>query len=98
MEAPTKDENCENVPHLEINEVVLIDFNIFNNDYQQDSRIFSTFVPNKSFSQLLDISPKNFKFLKPFDSEFLYIEVWLTDQNSKPLETEDKRKITLVVS
>ena len=44
--------------------------NIVNNDYQQDSRVLYTFVPNKSFDQLLDISPKIFLFLKIFDSEF----------------------------
>ena len=48
-----------------------------------------TFVLNKSFGQLLNVSPKSFIFLKPFNSEFLYIEVWFTDQNSKPLEIED---------
>ena len=58
----TKDKNIENVPHLEITEVVLIHCNIVNNDYQQDSRVLYTFVPNKSFGQLLDISPKNFTF------------------------------------
>ena len=42
----TKDENCKNVPHLEITEVVLIHCNIVNNDYQQDSRVLYTFVPN----------------------------------------------------
>ena len=94
----TKDENSENVPHLEITEVVLIHCNIVNNDYQQDSRVLYTFVPNKSFGQLLDISPKNFIFLKTFDSEFSYIEVWFTDQNSKPLEIEDKINITLVIN
>ena len=94
----TKDKNGENVPHLEITEVVLIHCNIVNNDYQQDSRVLYTFVPNKSFGQLLDISPKNFLFLKTFDSEFSYIEVWFTDQNSKPLEIEDKINITLVIN
>ena len=89
-----KDKNGENVPHLEITEVVLIYCNIVNNDYQQDSRVFYTFVPNKSFGQLLDISPKNFIFLKTFNSEFLYIKVWFTDQSSKPLEVEDKINIT----
>ena len=69
----TKDKNNENVPHLEITEVVLVHWNIVNNDYQQDSRVLYTFVPNKSFGQLLDISPKNFIFLKTFDSEFSYI-------------------------
>ena len=58
----TKDKNCENVPHLEITEVILVHCNIFNNDYQQDLGVLYTFVPNKSFDQLLDISPKNFIF------------------------------------
>ena len=60
----TKDKNGENVPHLESDEVVLAYFNIVNNDYQRDSRILYTFVHNKQFGQLLDISPKNYVFLK----------------------------------
>ena len=94
----TKDENGENVPHLEIIEVALVHCNIFNNDYQQVSRVLYTFVPNKSFGQLLDISPKSFVFSKTFDSKFSYIEVWFTDQNSKLLEIEDEINITLVVN
>ena len=50
-----KNENGENVPHLEITEVVLVHCNIVNNNYQQNSGVFYTFVPNKSFGQLLDI-------------------------------------------
>ena len=94
----TKDENSENVPHLEITEVVPIHCNIVNKDYQQDSRVLYTFVPNKSFGQLLDISSKNFIFLKTFNSQFSYIEVWFTDQNSKPLGIADKINITLVIN
>ena len=71
----TKDKNSENVPNLEITEVVLVYCNIANNDYLQDSRVFYTFIPNKSPGQLLNISPKNFIFLKTFNSEFSYIEV-----------------------
>ena len=58
----TKNEKGENVPHLEITEVVLIHRNIVNNDYEHDSRVLYTFVPNNSFGQLLDISPKKFIF------------------------------------
>ena len=54
----TKDKNGENVPHLEITKVVLVHCNIVNNDYQQDSRVLYTFVPNKLFGSLLEISPK----------------------------------------
>ena len=94
----TKDENGENLPHLEITEVVLIHFNVVNNDYQQDSRVLYRFVPNKSFGQLLDILPKNFIFLKTFISESLYIEIWFNDQSSKPLEIEDKISMPLVIN
>ena len=92
----TDDENGEKVPRLETTEVVLVRCNIFNNNYQQDSRVLYTFVPNKSFGQLLDISPRYFIFLKTFNSEFSYIDAWFTDQNSNPLEIEDKIKITLI--
>ena len=83
-------ETGENVPHLEITEAVSVHCNIVNNNYQHDSRVLYTFVSNKPFGQLLDISPKDFTFLKTFNSEFSYIDVWFADQNSKPLEIEDK--------
>ena len=79
----TKNKDSENVPHLEITE---FDFIV----------IFSTMIISKiqefcvnlykPFGQLLDIPPKNLIFLKTFNSEFLYIEVWFTDQNFKPIE------------
>ena len=56
----TKDENGENVSHLETTEVVLVHCNIVKNYYRQDSGVLYTIVPNKSFGQLLHISPKNF--------------------------------------
>ena len=89
-------ETSDNVPHLEITEIVLIYCNIVNNNYQQDLRVLYTFVSNKSFGQLLDISPKIFIFLKSFHSQFSYIEVWFTYQNSKLLEIEGKIKIALI--
>ena len=81
---------------LDITEVVLVHCNIVNNNYQQNSKVLCTFAPNKSFGQLLDISIQNFIFSKTFDSEFSYVEVLLTDQNSKPLKVEDNVNITLV--
>ena len=89
----TTDKNGENVLYLENREVVLTHCNNINNSCQQNSRVLYTFVPNKYFGQLLDISPESFIFLKTFDSEFSYLEVWFTDQNSNPLETEDKINI-----
>ena len=94
----TKDKYGENVPYLEITEVVLIPFNLLNNSYQQNSRVLHIFVPNKSFGQLLDISSRNLIFLKMFDSEFSYIELLFTDRNSNPLEIEEKINITAVIN
>ena len=67
-----------------------------NNDYQQDSRVLYTFIPNKPFSSLLDISLEKHIFLKTFNSEYNEIEVWFTEQNSQPLETEDKINLAMV--
>ena len=87
----TKDKNEENVPHLEITEVVLVHRNIVNNDYQQDSRILYTFVLNKPFGSLLEISLTNHIFLKTFNSEYDELIVWFTDQNSQ-IEDRNRRK------
>ena len=93
----TKDKNGENVPHLEIKEVVLVHCDTVNNDYQQDSRVLYMFVPNKPFGSLLEISPTNHIFLKTFNSEYDEIKVWFTDQNSQPLEIEDRINLTMVI-
>ena len=52
------DEHFENLSHLEITEVVLVNSNIISNGYKHDLRILYTFVPKKLFGQLLNISPK----------------------------------------
>ena len=94
----TEDKNDENVPHLEITEVALVHCSIVNNDYHQDSRVLYTFVPNKTFGSLLEISPTNHVFLKTFNSEYDEIKVWFTDQNTQPLETEDRINLKLVIT
>ena len=60
----TKVKNGENVPHLEVVELVLVHCNLVNNDYQQDSRILFTFVPSKSFGSSLEISPTDHRSIK----------------------------------
>ena len=65
----TKDKNAQNVSHLEITEVVLVHCNIVNNDYQKDSWVLQTFVPNKPFGSLLEISPANHILLKIYSTQ-----------------------------
>ena len=81
-----------------LTEVILIQCNVANNSHQQNSRALHTFVPDKSFVQLLDTSLEYFIFLKTFDSEFSYIEVRFIDQNSNALKAEDKINITAVIN
>ena len=76
---------------------MLIHCNIANNNYQQNSRILYTFVPNKPFGSLLEISSPNHIFLKTFNSEFQEIKVCFIDQNNSPLEVEDKINLILIV-
>ena len=83
-----KNKNGENVPHLEVVELVLVHCNLVNNEYQQDSR---------TFCSLLEISPTNHVFSKTFNSEFQEIKIWFTDQTSAPLELEDKINVTLII-
>ena len=85
------------MPHLEITEVVLVHYNTVNNDYQKDSRVLCTFVPNKLFLSLLEISRTNHIFLKTYNSEYDEIIVWFTRQNNQPLEVEDRINLTMLI-
>ena len=91
------DKNSENVPKLESVEVVLVHCNLVNNNYQQASKVLFTFVPNKQFGQLINISPHSLTMLSTKNTEFSFIEVWFTDQNSEPLEIEDNVNLTLII-
>ena len=93
----TKDKNGENVLYFEITEVVLVYCDNVNINYQQDSRVLYTFVPNKPFGSLLEIFPTDQIFLKTFSSEYDEIKVWFTDQNSQPLDIEDRINLTMVI-
>ena len=76
-------------------ELVLVHYNIINNNYQRDSRILYTFAPNKRFVRLLEISPRNYIFLKTLNSEFHKITSMV--YRSKPLEVEDKINLTMII-
>ena len=80
------------MPHVESTEaeVILVHCNVFNHDCQQDWRYLYTFAPNNPFGKLLKSSVKNLIFSKTFNSQFQEIKVWCTNQNTQPLETEDK--------
>ena len=92
-----QDKDGEDVPKLKSVEVVLLHCNLVNNNYQQTSKGLFTFVPNKQFGQLINIAPHSLIMLNTTNTEFSFIEVWFTDQNSEPLEIEDKVSLTLIV-
>ena len=92
-----QDRDSENLPKLESVEVVLVHCNLVNNNYQQASKVLFTFVPNKQFGQLINISPHLLIMLNTTNTEFSSIEVWFTDQNSKKLEIKENVSITLII-
>ena len=84
-----KDENSENVPKLESVEVVLVHCNLVKKHYQHASKVLFSFVSNKQFGQLLNISPHVFTMMNTINTKFPSVEIWFIDQSSKALEIED---------
>ena len=91
------DKNSENVPKLESVEVVLVYCNLVKNDYQHTSKVLFSFVPNKQFGQLINISPHSLTMMNTVNTEFSFVEVWFTDQASKALEIEYNVNLTLII-
>ena len=85
------------MPKLETVEVVLVHYNLANNNYQQVSKVLFTFVPSKQFDQLITITPHLSTMLKTTNAECSFNEVWFTDRNNRSFETEDNVNITLII-
>ena len=92
-----QDKDGANVPKIESVEVVLVHCNLGNNNYQQASKVLFTFVPNKQFGQLINIAPHSLTMLNTTNTEFSFVKVWFTDQNSKQLEIEDNVNMKLII-
>ena len=92
-----KDKDGENVPKLESVEVVLPHCNLVKNGYQHTWKVLFTFVPNKQFGHLKNISPHSFTVMNTVNAEFSLVEVWFTDQVSKALEIEDNVNLTPII-
>ena len=85
------------MPRLETVKVALVHCDLVNNSYQQVSKVLFTFVPNKLFVELITITSHSPTMLKTTNAEFLFIEIWFTDQNNGPLEIEDNVNNTLII-
>ena len=77
--------------------VVLVHFNLVNNNYQQASKALFTFVPSKQVGNLIVIAPHSLAMLNTTSTEFSSIEAWFTDQNCKPFEIEDNVDTALII-
>ena len=91
------DSDKNNVPKLESVEAVLVHCNLVENDYQHTSKVLFSFVPNKQFGQLINISPHSLTMMNTVNTKFSFVEVWFTDQASKALEIEDNVNLTLII-
>ena len=78
--------NGEKVRSLEVVEVVLVQCNFVDNQYQQKSEVLYIFTPNKSYAHLLNVEPSNLVFFKTYNTEFDEIIITFTDQNGTALD------------
>ena len=92
-----KDKNGENVPKLESVDVVLVHCNLFKNDNLHTAKFLVTFVPNKQFGQLVNISPHSLTMMNTVNTKFSFVEDWFADQASKVPEIEDNVNLTLSI-
>ena len=92
-----QDKNGENVPKLEFVETVLVHCNLIKNVYQHTSKVLFTFVPDKEFGQLINISPHSLIMMNTVNTEFSSVEVWFTDKASKAIEIKDNVNLTLII-
>ena len=91
------DKNSENVPKLESVEVVLVHCNLVKNDYQHSSKVLFSFVPNKQFGQLINVSPNTLTMMNTVNTELSFIKVWFTNQAIIALEIEENVNFTLII-
>ena len=80
-----KTKNRENVPSHEVVEIVLVQSNLVDNQYEQKSEVLYIFTPNKYYAYLLNVEPSNLVFLKTYNTEFDEIIIAFMDQNGRPL-------------
>ena len=92
-----KNKDGENAPKLESVDFVLVHCNLGKNDYQHTSKVLFTFVPNKQFGQLINISAHYLTMMNTVNTEFSSVQVWFTNQASKGLEIEDKVNLILII-
>ena len=93
-----KTKNGKNLLSFEVVELVLVQCNLIENQYQQKSEVLYTFTPNKSYTYLLNIELINLVLLKTYNVEFDEIIITFTDQNGNLLGIEDKVNLTLLVN
>ena len=82
---------------FDADKVVSVYCNLVKNDYQHTSKVLISFVPNKQFGQLINISPRYLTMMNTVNTEVLVVEVWFADQTSKALEIEDNVNLTLII-
>ena len=91
------DKNSENVPRSESSEVALVHCNLVKNNHQHTWKVLFSFVPNKQFWQLINISSHSLTMMNTINAEFSFVEVWFTDQASKALAIKDNVNLTLII-
>ena len=92
-----QDKDQENVPKLQAVKVILVHCNLVNNNYQLASKALFRLIANKQFDQLINASPHSLTMLNTTRTEFSFIDIRFTDQNSKEFEIKEDVNLTLMI-
>ena len=68
-----KDKDGENEPKLESVKVVLLHCNLVKNDYQHTLKVLFTFVLNRQFGELINVSPHFLTMMNNVNTEFFSV-------------------------
>ena len=83
-----KDKNGDTVLKLHSVEVILVHYNLVKNDYQHISKALFSFVPNKQFGQLINISSHSLTMMNTINTEFLLLIFGLQTKLVKHLKSK----------
>lgn len=89
-----KTKNGKNLSSLKVFKVVLVQYNLEDNQQKQKSEVLYAFRPNKSYAYLLHVEPVNLVLLKTYNTQSNNIIITFKDQNGTPLELQEKVNLT----
>ena len=79
-------------------EVVLVKYNLLDNQFQLKSKVLCTSTPNEFYGYLINVEQSQLVFLKTCNADLDVIIITFTNPNSPPLEIEGQVNLALLIN